>query len=315
MIRNKLSVIRRNYHDRSWWRTQLMNRAVKPYSAKTTPSLAGGIDIMGEAWDNLIVLDACRADLFEEAAPVDDFDEYRRVSSRGSSTNEWIRKNFVEKEFGDTVYVTGNPNTSQLAPNAFHELVESWVTDFDEEIGTVHAEPIIRDSLRALDRHPDKRLIAHFMQPHHPFITRPDVQFDGWSAEQNGDSAVAVNTDVEMHPWKALEQGLVDEGPVREAYRENLEAVLDDVLSFAHELPGRTVITSDHGNAFGERARPVPLRVYGHPSNVRVEGLVRVPWAVIDGPRRDTVDEGAGSQSDAASVDVESRLQALGYTE
>lgn len=315
MLKYAISEVRKNYDDRQWWRQRVMNRIIKPYSEKANPSLAGGIDIMAEDWDNLIVLDACRADLFEDVVQLDAFDEYRRVTSRGSSTGEWTRKNFVGEEFGDTVYVTGNPNTSGRAPEAFHELVESWVTDFDEEIGTVYPDPIIRDSLDALERHPDKRLIAHFMQPHHPFITRPEMADDGWSAHKDDEGNVEINYDVDINPWKAIERGLIDEDTVWEAYRENLEAVIDDVLELAREIPGRTVITSDHGNAFGERARVVPIRLYGHPSDVRLKPLVEVPWGVIDGPRREIVDGEAASKTDGASVDVEGRLRALGYTD
>ncbi|WP_186313321.1 hypothetical protein [Halorubrum salsamenti] len=53
---------------------------------------------MDEEWDNLIILDACRLDLFEETIDTGQFDEYRHVWSRGSKTDEWTYNNFIDEE-------------------------------------------------------------------------------------------------------------------------------------------------------------------------------------------------------------------------
>jgi hypothetical protein len=79
-------------------------------------------------------------------------------------------------------------------------------------------------------------------------------------------------------------------------------------------VDGRTVITSDHGNLVGERAWPVPVRLYGHPEGIRHPALVKVPWAVIEGDgRRAVVDEGVHAVTGEADEVVEQRLRDLGY--
>lgn len=108
--------------------------------------------------------------------------------------------------------------------------------------------------------------------------------------------------------------GLIDRGTVWEAYADNLERVLNDVLALVAGLDGKTVVTSDHGNMLGERAWPVPVRLYGHPEGVRHPTLTEVPWATIDGEERREITAGDVTAVDAVDSEVvESRLQDLGY--
>ncbi|MDX1744714.1 MAG: hypothetical protein R3324_02155 [Halobacteriales archaeon] len=292
--------------DPLWWKWRIMDHVNRPVMRRTSPQ---GLDIMSEDWDNLVILDACRADTFEAVVQTDRFDAYRRVISRGSATEEWIRRNFVNREFGDTVYVTGNPTVSDLASESFYALIEVWRTEFDEKTGTVLPGPIIESALGARQDYVDKRLIVHFMQPHIPFLEQDDLDYN---FPAMGGADRRSRRDV-ANPWQALERGLLDVRRVRRAYEANLESVIDEVLEFASDLSGRTVITSDHGNAFGERAYPVPIKVYGHPPEVPIRPLLVVPWAVIEG-RRISIREGRRrSTSEAPSTEVEERLQQLGY--
>jgi hypothetical protein len=269
-----------------------------------------GISIVEEDWDNLIVLDACRADLFEEVADLDEFDEYRRVTSNASNTTPWTQKNFAGKALGDTVYVTANPVTSKEAPTDFHELREVWVDGYDLDHYTTPPGPVVEETLDAQADHGDKRLVAHFVQPHMPFVTRPDLIYrTHW---RPGD-VEGPEPDPPNNIWHALELGEVDAEEVWEGYRETLEYVLDDAIELARELPGRSVIMSDHGNMLGERTIP-PIRVYGHPPGLRCPELVTVPWAVIDsGDRPEMVTESANSRTEYGTQAIKRRLHDLGY--
>lgn len=100
----------------------------------------GGIDVMDQDWDNLIILDACRADYFEQVADLSIFDEYRVVTSKASATPEFVEKTFTGREFGDTVYVNSNPHISRDAPDSFHKRYDLWTEAFDDENGTVMPE-------------------------------------------------------------------------------------------------------------------------------------------------------------------------------
>lgn len=104
-------------------------------------------------------------------------------------------------------------------------------------------------------------------------------------------------------------------------------------LPLAEELPGKTVITADHGNLFGERATPFPIPVYFHPSNVRISSLTEVPWFILPyaewktivrsdekttttQPTENTTTQPSdGTTQTADESVVEDRLSALGYTE
>jgi hypothetical protein len=153
-------------------------------------------------------------------------------------------------------------------------------------------------------------LVVHFMQPHYPFLT-DETEFDKGHLENAG-------TD-EGNVWAQLLEGTldVDESTVISLYDENLRRVLPSVERLLDELPGKTVVTADHGNMLGERARPIPIREWGHPRGIYTPELVTVPWLVVDGEtRRDIVAEQGVEDEDGAQEDVvKERLRELGYAE
>lgn len=69
---------------------------------------SAGVDILAEDWDNLLILDACRYDMFKSYAELPGRLEHR--ISKGSATYEFLSGNFKERSALDTVYATANPN-------------------------------------------------------------------------------------------------------------------------------------------------------------------------------------------------------------
>ena len=65
------------------------------------------IKIMEQEWDYLILLDACRFDLFKLVVD----DNARFVISGGCSTQEWAEWNF-KGNHQDVIYIAGNPHLS-----------------------------------------------------------------------------------------------------------------------------------------------------------------------------------------------------------
>lgn len=305
--------LRENYRSSWWWRKRIAARVLKPIHTNLYPGFDDAVRVMDQDWDVLVVLDACRVDLFEEVADRAAFDDYERVSSLGSATAEWTERNFADGSFGDTVYVASNPHTSRLAGDSFHDIVEVWREHFDDEDRTVQPDPVVEAARLAREEYPDKRLIVHFMQPHRPFVRADSLQFEGWHPKWHYDTK-----DVEgiRHPFHALEAGVTTREAVWEAYADNLEYVLADAIELARELDGRAILTSDHGNLLGEWGWPVPVKQYAHPVGVRLQGLVTVPWAVIESDERPTIrEDGVTAVDSAEEAEIEDRLRALGYRE
>ncbi|AUV82738.1 hypothetical protein C2R22_14700 [Salinigranum rubrum] len=316
-----LNVIRREWNDPTWWRRVtvpfvLRQLLVRPYFRYVYDD-GEGVDIAAEDWDNLLILDACRYDMFSELNTVSGRLEERR--SRGSNTAEFLRRNFAGETFGDIVYVTANPQVDIRLDDPFHATVSVWETAWDEDLDTVRPEAVVDAARGTQERYPNKRLVVHFVQPHYPFIEAASENRIGAQAGMqlsrrmaNDETAIADHD----HVWDRLKKGEVTLDAVREAYWDNLAVTLPHVERLLDDLVGRTVVTSDHGNLLGERPSPCPLpvRLYGHPGGVYADALVRVPWLVVDGNGRKKVTTGRTTATDGTvSSDADSRLRALGY--
>lgn len=265
--------------------------------------------IMAEDWDNLIILDGCRYDTFAHRNTLEGKLEQRL--SAGSQSLDFINHNFVGRTLHDTVYVTANPFASVIEPNTFHELI-SLLDHWNYELQTVTPETMVEAARRAFDKYPHKRLILHFMQPHYPFIGPT-----GRSLDHRGYHPYEEGQQVTFSVWDELQYGVADYelSEVIEAYEENLDIVLEHVEDLVQSLEGRTVITSDHGNLLGERVGPIPVRGYGHPTGLRTDELITVPWFIIDGGHRDIFADPPVEMVEMDESVVEERLTALGYTE
>lgn len=270
-----------------------------------------GTRVMNEDWDNLLILDGCRYDMFTERIDLPGTLESR--ISLGSSSEEFMERNFVDEQFHDTVYVSANPFIPKLGLNegTFHAVVE-LLDDWDEQLQTVRPDTVAEAAREAHEQYPNKRLIVHFMQPHTPFIggLGREMVGGGWTMDH----------DVEDDPgiWDRLRDG--EDVPLErvwEAYKENLDIVLEEVEPLLSDLNGKSVITADHGNLVGERLSPIPTRQkYGHPYGVHAEELVKVPWFVIQGSNRREISSDSPVESNDETVsdeELEDRLEALGY--
>lgn len=224
-------------------------------------------------WDNLLLLDDCRLDTFEQVFGESDY----RISL-GSATPEYIKETFTEGDFSEIVYVTGNPHfypdifkdlTGRDIEDVFHTVYNTYETDWDEENGVVLPEPLIRDAKNARKMFPDKKIIVHFMQPHVPFLTSELEQSGNHSVSNQASKGDKKQLESEI---KRAEKGKIDNKEVREHYRENLEFIKNDIQKLSKELEGKTVITSDHGELLGEQG------LWGHPGNSYIEILRKVPW-------------------------------------
>lgn len=273
---------------------------------------ADGDDFMAEDWDTLIILDACRHDLFEETCSLQGNLEVRE--SRGADTVEFLRGNFTARQFHDTVYVTATPMLHRHKDDIgveFHDVVNVWDSDgWDEELGTVPPEPVTSAALDAHETYPQKRILIHYLQPHYPFV----------GSDSNPFAGSASGLDDRMAAWtKApLQKGRYSRDDVWTAYRENLEYVLEHVEELVECVDGKIVVTSDHGNLVGERGWPIPISEWGHPRGLHVSDLLNVPWLELPyESRREIRSEPPASHGtiDADEEVVNERLMNLGYVD
>ncbi|OYR42853.1 hypothetical protein [Halorubrum sp. Hd13] len=291
-----------------------LNRAYHRRGGLRSENTAG-IDVFDEDWDTLVVLDACRYDMFEEMNHIEG--ELTARESKGSSTSEWLRTNVDGRDLRDTVYVTANPQLERNRENwdvDFHEVINVWLDEgWDEDTGTVLADTMTETAITAHEQFPQKRIVVHYMQPHYPFVSS-DTEFDKEhlaSIESGEDEATGENV------WAQKFTGELDQtrSELWDVYTANLEYVLKHVEDLLTEILGKTVITSDHGNYVGEHASPIPIREYGHPRGLYEEPVTRIPWLeVVQGERRQIRTGVTNEISKEIDTDrVTERLKDLGY--
>jgi len=266
--------------------------------------------VFDEDWDNLLLLDACRFDLAVDVFETDV--DYRW--SGGSNSEEFLEFNLQNYDADDTVWVTANPHVSKHDDRIF-EVIELWDTHWDERLQTVPPSAVVEATLEAAEQYPEKRLIAHFMQPHYPFIGEIGRErlpthgsFTGNGVRTNGRSYEDI--------WTLLREGEVPRELVEAAYRENLELVVPHADELARSLNGLSVISSDHGNVFGREIGPIPMQLFGHPYGFEIEGLIKVPWVEYPASQRRSITAGEISTAGSENTDKrEERLRQLGYLE
>ncbi|PTD94695.1 hypothetical protein C9439_01095 [archaeon SCG-AAA382B04] len=143
-------------------------------------------EVMNEDWDYLVVLDACRYDVFKQTYSDYLSGSLEKRKSKGSSTLDWLFNNFTERY--DVNYFSANPYINSLgisldetkwgascgydwtAKDHFNEIIDIWEHGWNDELGTVHPTEMNKKVLDYSDKLNDRSII-HYMQPHSPFIS------------------------------------------------------------------------------------------------------------------------------------------------
>jgi len=143
------------------------------------------VDIAEHPWDILVILDACRYDVFKEV-----YQKYipggtlKKAYSPATHTPEYLYRCYHDKHLNDTIYVSSNAycNNLNVPVNAskeyqfnptphFKRVIDVWYDGWNENLGTIHPEEVNKHAIASLDLHPHNRHIIHYMQPHTPYIT------------------------------------------------------------------------------------------------------------------------------------------------
>ncbi|WP_152042435.1 hypothetical protein [Salinigranum salinum] len=264
-------------------------------------------NVYDREWDLLILLDCATVDMMEEVR-----DEYEFVGtvgehiSPGTCSDEWMNHTFTGRyrnEMARTLHVTANTSSERrLDADRFLHLEEVWRDGWDADLGTIPARTVTDRAISLTREYDADRTIVHYMQPHLPFV----------EADIDGNVVTPVGVEGEGYTLGELH----DECGYRrdelwEASVENLRYVLDDVAVLLDNVDADTVVvSSDHGQAFGEDG------VWSHPCYTYVDVLKTVPWCVTSasdtGTRRPSYEPADESESDP-QVDLDEKLAALGY--
>jgi hypothetical protein len=238
------------------------------YNLIFTLQFGEGINIMNQSWDTLIILDACR---------FDDFKQYNQISgdldcviSKGVDSAEFIRENFTGKRFPDTIYVTANPHVYLINDDIFHEIISDPISNWDQELKCVKPSDVATAAIDAHQKYPNKRIIVHFMQPHDPPLGETGQKLRD-RYEINGPQST------DNRVMELVAEGIISEQMARKAYRETLKVVLDEVDDMLSSIDGNIVVTSDHGEMFGEKPYMLLGNLYEHYRNPKTTQLCKVP--------------------------------------
>ena len=194
-------------------------------------------------WDYLIVLDACRFDAFKNINYISG--RLSKIISAGCNTRWWLTNTFNNYDMKKTIYISANPYGSYLMFRKFlgripfYKIVEVWKDKWDEKLNTVHPEAINKAVLKCIKKYPSKRLLIHYIQPHHPFIGDVKIQEFGALAR---DVVLGYKKHKNKTVWDLAIDGKVNLDLIKRAYISNLKFVLKYVDKLLSNLKGKKCI-------------------------------------------------------------------------
>lgn len=263
-----------------------------------------GRSVFDEEWDVCLLLDACRAD---ELARFRDryewLDTVDRYPSLASCTWNWLPRTMEqtpESKLAETVYVSANPFTEEYcSADQFYDLDEVWRYAWNDDVGTVLPRPVTDRAIYHWRNTDADRLLVHYLQPHVPFLAEGSRELSRSNFDHNRTSV--------LDSWDRVTRSELSRDTAISRYRTTLAEVLSEVdLLLSNVEADRVVLTSDHGEAFGEWG------LYGHPPEIDLPCLTEVPWVETTGT--DTKSHRPEEyEQPATGPDRTDQLRALGY--
>ncbi|NIO37860.1 hypothetical protein GTO27_09180 [Candidatus Bathyarchaeota archaeon] len=249
------------------------------------------LGLMKEQWDIAIVLDACRYDFFKQV-----YKEYlpsgkleKRIGA--SDTFDWLQSVFNGSGTSDTIYVSAHPGINGKgvrwgafnAKEKFYKVYDAWLSAWNWNVGSSIPDKVAKVAVKAICKHPHRKTIIHFIQPHFPYRKAPcpSTYFDLKRAKRNPKLGILLerllrdlidSLDINLSRFriaywklkKVLRLNFLEDlneiywrtysiEDLKYFYRDNLKWVLESVAKIVDRFEDlRIVITSDHGEAFGE---------------------------------------------------------------
>jgi hypothetical protein len=258
--------------------------------------------IWRRGFDVLIILDACRYDVFEKVIHEYLDGELKAVVSPASVTIDWLKSVWVGV-WKDVVYVSAAPMVNKRgllkefnAKDKFLDVVEVWDWGWDEDLITVPPQKVnlgvaitlANMKVRGYKFPRDYKLVVHYVQPHAPYrmlgnITRRLTKYESLKTrilDVNVRKLLQFRGDFSIDHilLGTLKDTLHGDEKVskaiRIAYEDNLRWVLEHVSNLVTRVKGKVIITADHGELLGEYG------LYFH-MNLPLPELRIVPWFIV----------------------------------
>lgn len=230
----------------------------------------------------LIVLDACRYDIFKDTYKRFFNGEMKKVWASGRWTAEYTRRTWTGQY--DFTYLSSMPVVSDFyfklrgwnfIPSDHIEcLIPLWDTDWDPALGTVPPDKVTDAALAHTSQMESTRLVVHYAQPHAPYIGETEIL--PWEKEPEGMRQL-LEQDIDrptQRIYKQIENGEISRSKLHDAYISNLKCALKEVIRLIRRVDCPVVVTGDHGEHLGDSGK------YLHEEDSTL--IRQVPWCVVD---------------------------------
>ncbi|MCK5309942.1 MAG: hypothetical protein KAJ64_04785 [Thermoplasmata archaeon] len=205
------------------------------------------VKMASEPWDYLIILDACRYDIFKEIyqdyLPKGDF---KKAIAPSLHTMDWLNKAFPDY-YDDIVYVSANPyvNSKTKVENTigfdyegtkhFLKVIDAWDWGWDDRVGSIFPDKINKGFFDNFDKYGDKRFVLHYIQPHKPFIGDEYIKY--YDVLKSTVYADSRKHDVKMQQRKKTLKKTIKDLAIRIIIKTMGKSFLCKLSSFIHGGP------------------------------------------------------------------------------
>lgn len=264
---------------------------------------AARYDIFEDVYEDYLIGDLEKRESKASATP----EWVTKVFDRRHNLNYFSTNPFINS-IGLPLNEIGAVDYDTVPSRHITNIIDLWEEDWDKELGTVRPEDVNKRVLGELDNLADRKTVIHYMQPHAPFLGRGKSRINRYlqsnfsQLKENGASEGKISDKVtdtlpdiigkleetetaqkigflsSLGPSSLLEVVRNDtKQTLRRYHEENLREAMECVCELVEELEGDVVVTSDHGEAFGEEG------VWGHHIETPIPSLVEVPWLEVEG--------------------------------
>lgn len=219
----------------------------------------------------------------------------------------WFSANPFINGTGLPICEIGSVNYDTVPSRHIASIVDLWDEAWDDNLGTVRPEDVNREFRERIDDYADRKTVIHYMQPHAPFLghgksrinSHLKESFSNLKDQSQDNEGLSGKLDDRLEKFighiedteTVMKLGLYSSlglksmfealrGNTREVFmdyhRENMQKVMKHASDLAKDLDGKVVITSDHGEAFGEQG------VWEHHAETHIPPLVEVPWLEVE---------------------------------